>query len=218
MKTHERSGEKESRGARETSPDDASCCCSAAGDGRAAELEDFRKRLHAKLASAVRTGKITLSSGKVTDFYFDGRLVSIEPEGSVLIAELMLEEIVTRGVAAVGGLTSGADPITSAVGVLAWQRRIPLRLFYVRKAAKDHGTQKRIEGPPLVRDLPVAIVDDVITTGGSLLQTRDALRDEVGARVTDALVVIDREEGGREVLEKEGIRVTSLFRKRDFLP
>lgn len=188
------------------------------GSSAKGELARIRERLREKLGGCVKTGKIRLSSGKETDFYFDGRLVSLDPEGSVLIAELMLDEVKTRGIGGVGGLTSGADPITSAIGVLAYQRGVPLRLFYVRKAAKEHGMQRRIEGPELPEDLAVAIVDDVITTGGSLIQTRDVLRDEAKVRVTDAMVVIDREEGGRERLEAEGIRVTSLFRRRDFLP
>lgn len=181
-------------------------------------MTDPRGRLRGKLAACIRTGKITLSSGKETDFYFDGRQVSLDPEGSVLIAELVLEEVRKLGVEAVGGLTSGADPITSAVGVLAHQRGVPLKLFYVRKAAKGHGMKKQVEGPPLARGLRAALVDDVITTGGSLLEARDALVEEAGAQVTDAIVVVDREEGGRETLEREGIRVTSLFRRRDFLP
>lgn len=181
-------------------------------------LEETRRRLREKLKACIRTGKITLSSGKETDFYFDGRLVSLDPEGSVLIAELMLEELKARGIGGVGGLTSGADPITSSIGVLAHQGRVPLKLFYVRKQAKGHGMMKQIEGPPLPAGLKVALVDDVITTGGSLLQARDALRDEARVEVSDALVVVDREEGGREVLEREGVRVTALFRKGDFLP
>lgn len=186
-------------------------------DKTAKRLAETRERLRAKLAACIRTGRVVLSSGKETDFYFDGRLVSLDPEGSVLIGELLLEEVVAREIQAVGGLTSGADPITSAIGVLAFQRGVPLHLFYVRKAAKDHGLQKRIEGPALPPGARVAIVDDVITSGGSLIQTRDALRDEAKAQVTDAFVVIDREEGGRERLEAEGIRVTSLFRRSDFL-
>ena len=180
--------------------------------------EETRSRLKRKLAGCIKTGRITLASGKETDFYFDGRLVSLDPEGSVLIAELMLEELRRLGLHAVGGLTSGADPLTSSIGVLSHQKGVPMKLFYVRKQAKGHGMQKQIEGPPLERGTKVALVDDVVTTGGSLLQARDALRDEVGVLVTDAIVVIDREEGGREILEKEGIRLTSLFRKRDFLP
>jgi orotate phosphoribosyltransferase len=178
--------------------------------------EALRRRLKEKLDACVRTGRITLSSGKETDFYFDGRLVSLEPEGSVLIAELLLDEIRARGAEAVGGLTSGADPITSSIGVLAYQQGVPLKLFYVRKAAKGHGMHKRIEGPPLPRGIRAALVDDVLTTGASLLQARDALREEAGVEVSDAFVVIDRQEGGRERLAAEGIRLTPLFSRSDF--
>lgn len=180
-----------------------------------------RERLRKKLAGCIQTGHITLSSGKVTDFYFDGRLVTLDPEGSVLVGELMLEELVARGVQAVGGLTSGADPLTSAIGVLAHQRGVPLRLFFVRKESKGHGTGKVVEGPPLVREgetseLKVALVDDVLTTGGSLLKARDALLKDGGLRPGLALVIVDREEGGRERLAAEGIELVSLFRRRDF--
>ncbi len=181
-------------------------------------MKDVRGRLKEKLKRCVSTGKITLSSGKETDFYFDGRLVSLEPEGSVLIAELMLDELKRLGIQAVGGLTSGADPLTSSIGVLAHQRGVPMKLFYVRKQPKGHGTMKQVEGPPLEHGMRVALVDDVVTTGSSLVQARDALRDEAGVKVTDAIVVIDREEGGREILAKNGIRLWSLFQKQDFLP
>jgi orotate phosphoribosyltransferase len=186
-------------------------------EARRAARQQERKRLEEKLAGCIRTGKITLSSGKTTDFYFDGRLVSLDPEGSVLIATLLLDELEARGVGAVGGLTSGADPIISSIGVLAWQRGVPLKLFFVRKAAKEHGTQKRVEGPRLPQGVEVALVDDVLTTGGSLLQARDALREELGIEARHAFVVVDREEGGRERLEKEGLEVKALFAKRDFL-
>lgn len=187
-----------------------------AAEGGRPGLAEIRERLRKKLEGCIRFGRVVLSSGKETDFYFDGRLVSLEPEGSVLIAELVLDEVVRRGIEAVGGLTSGADPIASAVGVLAYERGVPLRLFYVRKAAKEHGLRKRIEGPALPEGTRVAIVDDVLTTGGSILQAAEALREEAKARVADAIVVVDREEGGRERLEAEGLRVTSLFRRTDF--
>lgn len=181
------------------------------------ETDDARARLRRKLESCVQTGRVTLSSGRVTDFYFDGRLVSLDPEGSVLIAFLVLEEIKRLGVNAVGGLTSGADPITSSVGVLAFQQGVPLHLFYVRKASKEHGMQRQVEGPALPPSARVALLDDVLTTGTSLLAARDALRRETGLSATDVVVVIDREEGGRETLHKEGLTVHSLFRKADFL-
>ncbi|MGH9360373.1 MAG: orotate phosphoribosyltransferase [Thermoanaerobaculia bacterium] len=177
----------------------------------------LRKRLEEKLRRCIQFGRIRLSSGKETDFYFDGRLVSLDPEGSVLIAELMLDEIgKSERVDAVGGLTSGADPLTSSIGVLAHQRGIPLKLFYVRKEAKTHGMGKQIEGPPLPRGARALVVDDVITTGKSILLARDALR-EAGAEPVGALAIVDREEGGRQTLEREGLRVAALFRKSDFL-
>ncbi len=181
------------------------------------DTDEMRERLRNKLDGCVQTGRVKLSSGRETDFYFDGRLVSLDPEGSVLIASLVLEEIKRLGVDAVGGLTSGADPITSSVGVLAFQQGVPLRLFYVRKASKGHGTQRRVEGPPLPETACVALVDDVLTTGKSLLAARDALREETGLAASDVVVIIDREEGGREKLDEEGLAVHSLFRKADFL-
>jgi orotate phosphoribosyltransferase len=196
-------------------------------EGRPGSGAGLRERLEKKLRSCIQFGRVRLSSGKETDFYFDGRLVSLDPEGSVLIAELMLEELLRfpappgaggrPAVEAVGGLTSGADPLTSAIGVLAHQRGVPLRLFYVRKEAKGHGMGKRIEGPPLPSGARAVIVDDVITTGRSILLARDALREDAGAEAVGALAVVDREEGGREALEREGLRVVSLFKKSDFL-
>lgn len=177
------------------------------------------ERLREKLGGCIRTGEITLSSGKVTDFYFDGRLVSLDPEGSVLIAELMLDALEARGISAVGGLTSGADPLTSSIGVLAWQKGVAMNLFFVRKERKEHGMQQRVEGPPFParEGLKVALVDDVLTTGGSLLQARDALVEELGVEPTVACVIVDREEGGEERLAEVGMETVALFRKRDFL-
>ena len=177
------------------------------------------QRLREKLAGCIRTGEITLSSGKVTDFYFDGRLVSLDPEGSVLLGGLMLEAILARGITAVGGLTSGADPLTSSIGVLAWQRQVPMNLFFVRKERKEHRMQQRVEGPPMPagEGLKVALVDDVLTTGGSLLQAREALVEELGVEPSVACVIVDREEGGEQRLADYGIETVALFRKSDFL-
>lgn len=177
------------------------------------------ERLREKLGGCIRTGEITLSSGKVTDFYFDGRLVSLDPEGSVLIAELMLDALEARGISAVGGLTSGADPLTSSIGVLAWQKGVAMNLFFVRKERKEHGMQQRVEGPPFParEGLKVALVDDVLTTGGSLLQAREALVEELGVEPTVACVIVDREEGGEGRLAEVGMETVALFRKSDFL-
>jgi orotate phosphoribosyltransferase len=190
----------------------------AQGEESGQDSQEYQ-RLREKLAGCIRTGEITLSSGKVTDFYFDGRLVSLDPEGSVLLGGLMLEAILARGITAVGGLTSGADPLTSSIGVLAWQRQVPMNLFFVRKERKEHGMQQRVEGPPMPegQEPRVALVDDVLTTGGSLLQAREALVEELGVEPSLACVIVDREEGGEQRLADYGIETVALFRKSDFL-
>src|SRR5690606_33851575 len=181
--------------------------------------DERRRRLAEKISRCIRTGDITLSSGKKTNFYFDGRLVTLDPEGSVLVGGSVLGELERLGARAVGGLTSGADPITSATGVLAWQAGIPIELFFVRKQRKEHGTQRRIEGPPLSPEgrAKIALVDDVLTTGGSILEAREAILEEIGNAPRWAIVLVDREEGGRERLEEAGLEVLSVFRRSDFL-
>ncbi|MFP6738418.1 MAG: phosphoribosyltransferase family protein [Planctomycetota bacterium] len=190
----------------------------AQGEESEQDSQEYQ-RLREKLAGCIRTGEITLSSGKVTAFSFDGRLVSLDPEGSVLLGGLMLEALLARGITAVGGLTSGADPLTSSIGVLAWQRQVPMNLFFVRKERKEHGMQQRVEGPPMPEGegLKVALVDDVLTTGGSLLQAREALVEELGVEPSVACVIVDREEGGEQRLADYGIETVALFRKSDFL-
>lgn len=179
-------------------------------------LAKERERLKELVSSCIKTGKIVLSSGAETDFYFDGRTVSLSPEGSVLIARLALEELARRGIDGVGGPTSGADPMVSSLGVLAFQQGIDLKLFYVRKDVKSHGMCKRVEGPPLASGDRVFLVDDTLTTGGSLVRALEALREDTKVEVVGALVVVDREEGGRERLEREGLEVVTLFKRSDF--
>ena len=175
------------------------------------------KRLREKIQACIQTGEVTLASGKVTDFYFDGRLVALDPEGSALIGELFLEEMKARPeIQAVGGPTSGADPIVSSLGVLAHQQGHPIQLFYVRKEAKAHGMQKRLEGPQLPRGARVFLVDDVLTTGGSLIKAVQAVREEGQVEVVGAMVIVDRQEGGEQNLQSEGIELVSLFKKSDF--
>jgi len=175
-----------------------------------------REELRAMLARTIRTGAITLASGRTTDFYFDGRLVTLDPRGLSLVAKLMHERI--AGLAdAVGGPTSGADPIVAGVGQVSLAAGNPLRTFFTRKEAKGHGTGRRLEGPPLREGDRVVIVDDVATSGGSLLQSARVVAEDTGARVVGALVIVDREEGGQEARAAAGIPLDSLFRKRDRL-
>lgn len=174
-----------------------------------------RARLKELVAACVSKGEVTLASGKKSDFYVDGRLVTLSPEGSLLIARAILELARERGVTALGGPTTGACPMVSGTGVLAAIVGETFKLFYVRAEAKGHGLQKTIEGPPLAREDRVLIVDDVMTSGGSIIKAVERLRAEVGCEVVGALTIVDREAGGREALAQAGIELTSLLTKRD---
>jgi orotate phosphoribosyltransferase len=159
-------------------------------------------------------GDFLLTSGKRSDFYFNGKQVTLEGRGLYLVSRLILERCRELRIDAIGGLTLGADPIASGVAALSGDGA-PLRAFIVRKEHKEHGTGALIEGPPLRAGDRVMVVDDVITTGGSLLKAVDALRDQP-VEIIEALAVVDREEGGREAIEARGLRVHSLFVRSEF--
>ena len=125
---------------------------------------------------AIRYGDFTLSSGKTSSYYFDGRLLSLDPEGAHLIGNALLPMLAEAGVDAVGGPTLGADPIVTAAAMASWQQGAPLPAFIVRKEAKGHGLTQMIEGP-LPEAATVAIVDDTCTTGGSLFHAIDAAEE-----------------------------------------
>ena len=134
----------------------------------------------------------------------------MSPEGLSLIGPLGLVTLRDTGwaVDAIGGLTLGADPISYAIAYASAGTAPPLRAFTVRKEAKSHGTGKRVEGPFQAGDR-VAIIEDVITTGGSALKAIDAVR-AAGGDVVGVLALIDREEGGRETIEETGLPVQAL--------
>jgi orotate phosphoribosyltransferase len=161
--------------------------------------------------------EVTLASGRKSDFYIDCKQAILTAEGHFLAGSLFLGLIRDRTpeVEAVGGLTMGADPLSSAVSTLSYVAGRPLTGFYVRKEAKGHGTGQWMEGAKSLRPgMPVAIVEDVVTTGGSALKAIERARG-FGLVVKLIVGLVDREEGGRETLEHEAPLVT-LFRKRDF--
>ena len=164
---------------------------------------------------AIRYGDFTLSSGRKSSYYFDGRLLSLDPEGAYLIGNALLSAIgglADAGVAAVGGPTLGADPIVAAVAMASWQSADggrPLPAFIVRKEAKGYGTAQLIEGP-LPEGATVAIVDDACTTGGSLFHAIDAA-EEAGCTVGLVLAVLDRNEGGSDAIRERGYRFEALL-------
>lgn len=169
-------------------------------------------RLVALLAErSAKRGHFTLASGKQSTFYIDARLTTMSPEGLSIIGPLALARIRESDwrVDAVGGLTLGADPISYAISYASAQSERPLRAFTVRKEAKAHGTGKLLEGP-FRRGDRVAVIEDVLTTGGSALQAIDAIR-QAGGTVTGVLALVDREEGARQAIEKAaGIPVAAL--------
>ena len=170
-------------------------------------------RLAALLAErSAKRGSFTLASGKQSTLYIDARLTTMSPDGLTLIGPLGFAAIERAGwqVDAVGGLTLGADPVSYAVSYASAIAGRPIRAFTVRKEAKQHGTGKLIEGPFRAGDR-VAVVEDVITTGGSALKAIAAVR-AAGGRVAGVLAVVDREEGGREAIEAEGVSVLALAR------
>ncbi|MCC6784228.1 MAG: orotate phosphoribosyltransferase [Planctomycetes bacterium] len=136
---------------------------------------------------------ITLASGKRSNFYINGKTITLEPEGLWLFAKLVLRELRQYPqITAIGGLTMGADPIAAAVCALSYEEGRPLRAFLVRKESKGHGTGSRIEGQ-LARGEQVAILEDTITTGGSARKAIDAVR-ELGAVPVVVMALADRED------------------------
>ena len=168
-------------------------------------------------ARSLRRGDFVLASGKHSSFYIDARLTTMSGEGLALIGALGLERLAARGWTprSVGGLTLGADPVAYALAAAARGRGLPLDAFTVRKQAKTHGTGKRIEGC-FAAGMPVVIVEDVITTGGSAHEAIVAVESE-GGQVLGVLAVVDREEGGRGVLEQAGYAVETLVTASELL-
>jgi orotate phosphoribosyltransferase len=166
---------------------------------------------------SAKRGEFTLSSGRSSSLYIDARLTTMSPEGLSLIGELGFAALQDSGwnVDSVGGLTLGADPIAYAIAYTSALKRIPIRAFTVRKQTKAHGMGRLIEGPFQAGDR-TAVVEDVITTGGSALQAVEAISN-AGGVVTGVLALIDREEGGRDALEARGLTVIALTRATEIL-
>lgn len=164
--------------------------------------------------------KVKLSSGLESDFYIDCKKTVLTAEGHWLVGRLFLDAIrksapESKGV---GGLTLGADPLASAVSTMSWIAGWPIPAFIVRKEPKGHGTGAWIEGmSALEKGAPVAIIEDVVTTGGSTLKAIERAEIE-GLKVAQAFALVDRLEGGREAIEAKGYKLHTLFTRKDFIP
>ncbi len=157
----------------------------------------------------------TLASGRQSNFYFNCKPTTLDPEGMNLIGEVVFDMLKEAPVTAAGGLTLGADPIANALAVISFQKGKPIKSFIVRKDVKDHGTKSAIEGNVAAGER-VAIIDDVITTGGS---TITAIKQAHGAGlvVDRVITLIDREEGGRENILHHTDRVESVFTRTEIM-
>lgn len=166
---------------------------------------------------SARRGQFTLASGRQSTLYIDARLTTMSPDGLALIGPLALSALreAAWSVDTVGGLTLGADPVSYAIAYASASSDAPIRAFTVRKEAKPHGTGRLIEGPFQAGDR-VAVIEDVITTGGSALRAVEAIR-AAGGIVVGVLALVDREEGGREALENAGLSVLALARASDIV-
>ena len=164
---------------------------------------------------SLKRGHFVLSSGATSDYYLDLRLTTTEPEGARLAARALLAEAARCGATGVGGPTLGADPIVGAtVGASAGTDH-PVRGFLVRAAAKQHGTGRQIEGH-LAPGQRVILLDDVVTSAGSLLKAADAVR-EAGGEIARAWCLVDRKGGGREALAEAGLELTAVFSVEEVL-
>ena len=180
---------------------------------RTDRLSDRERLLNLLQTKALEIRKVTLSSGRVSDYYIDCKRVTLSPDGAYLTAKLMLE-MIEDNVSAVGGLTLGADSIVASIAVLSHIQGRNLQAMIVRKEPKKHGTMSFIEGPILEKDTKVAVVDDVVTSGSSLLKSIERLV-AAGFQPVQVLAVLDRQEGGREVIGAAGYKLKSIFTKGD---
>ncbi|RUM37263.1 MAG: orotate phosphoribosyltransferase [Desulfobulbus sp.] len=180
------------------------------------ELQRLKKLL---LEKSYREGTFTLTSGKTSDFYIDGKQTTLDAEGGYLCGRLLYRLIKQspEPIGAVGGMTLGADPLVTAVSIVSFLDNNPIPAFIVRKEAKGHGTGNYIEGKKnLQAGCRVALMEDVVTTGGTLLQVIERVENE-GFRVGLIVTVVDRQEGGAETLAKAGYPLKAIFTREQLV-
>ena len=173
------------------------------------------KLLKQLIGKSYKKGNFTLSSGKKSNHYLNCKPVSLNGEGLSLISDLFLELKDSRS-EAVAGLTLGADPIVSGLIVKAASQGLDLDGLIIRKEIKKYGTKAGIEGPKLEEGTLVTVLEDVVTTAGSVIKAIKKLREN-NYVVEEVLSIVDRQEGGLEALEDENVKLKSLFTIKDFL-
>ncbi|MGB5216666.1 MAG: orotate phosphoribosyltransferase [Smithella sp.] len=157
----------------------------------------------------------TLASGRQSNFYFNCKPTTLDPEGMNLIGAIIFDLVKDTEITAAGGLTLGADPIANALAVISYQKGKPVKSFIVRKDVKDHGTKSAIEGNVRPGE-KIAIIDDVITTGGSTITAIEHARKS-GLDIEMVITLIDREEGGRENILKYVDNIKSILTRTEVM-
>jgi orotate phosphoribosyltransferase len=180
--------------------------------------DDLRAQLlHLLRTLSYREGIVTLASGKTSDFFIDCKQTVLTAEGHWLVGELMLEAIADTPIDAVAGVELGGCPLASAVALTSALRKNPLDAIYVRKEAKDHGSQRLLEGGTrLQKGARIALLEDVVTTGGSTLKAAEKIA-AAGFVVDRVVALVDRTEGGRAAIEAAGLAFSSLYSRADFV-
>ncbi len=163
----------------------------------------------AKEVGALLYGDFTLASGKKSTYFFDGKMLTFSPEGAYQVGKAMVEELAGTNIDAVGGVPVGGYPIVTAISVVSYQQGKPIPSFAVRDVPKEHGTRKQFEGH-FKEGWRVALVDDVITTGGSLRKAIEAIEAAKG-KVARVMVIVDRHDGGSDQLKKDGYDFSALI-------
>ncbi len=182
-------------------------------------MNDRQRLKNILLEKSYHKGTFTLTSGKTSDFYIDGKQTTLSAEGAYLCGKLLFEliEKSAKNIQAVGGMTLGADPLVTGVSIASFLARKPIPAFIVRKEVKGHGTGNYIEG---LKNMPekctVALLEDVVTTGGTLLKVIERV-ESAGFTVGFIATVVERQEGGSEALAKAGYVLESLFTRQQLL-
>ena len=159
-------------------------------------------------------GDFTLASGKKSEYYFDSKKLTLDPQGALFVARRIVQKLDDLGIRYVGGTAYGAIPIASQVALFSAMRPgPPIRAFYHRREGdvKKHGTKAKADGQFPPNNVPVAILEDVVTTGESLLEAIEKAKAD-GYNVTHAMTLVDRDEGGRKYIEEKGYRFWAMCR------
>jgi orotate phosphoribosyltransferase len=164
-------------------------------------------------ASLLQGREFRLTSGGSSNFFIDLKKTMLDPEGASLLADLLFDKIRTENVDCIGGMETGAIPIVAVVCMRSWPEK-PVKGFFIRKEAKGHGTDQRVDGP-LDRGSRVILFEDVTTTGSSLMRAVDQTR-QFQCTILKVIAVVDRLEGAVENFRKAGIIFEALFTRRDF--